>query len=320
MTRPEPAPRRAFSWLDLARALFLLAAVAFGWWGLRSRGTEIAEALAQTSPPRVLSSCVLVLVGLSITGAVWRRILAGFGHPVPARDASAIFFVGQLGKYIPGSVWSLGAQADMARRFHVPARTTVAVGLVFLWVNVVTAVPVGALLADLSTFGILGSPLVRLAAFLLGLGAMTPPVLSRIGRVLAKSPEPLAVGWPGSAAFLAMMATVWSLYGAAATLVVPPPALTAAGGAAAVVLPVIGAFAISYVVGVLVVLAPAGVGAREVALIALLTPAIGLTAAAATALLIRAVHTVCDFGIAGASWLLARGGRTAPIQDSAGMP
>ena len=37
---------------------------------------------------------------------------------LPARDGLATFFVGQLGKYIPGSVWSIGAQAQMAGR-HV---------------------------------------------------------------------------------------------------------------------------------------------------------------------------------------------------------
>ena len=37
-----------------------------------------------------------------------------------------------------------------------------------------------------------------------------------------------------------------------------------------------GAFALAYAVGVLVVLAPAGVGAREVTLVALLAPVIGV--------------------------------------------
>lgn len=302
--RPSHPSASRIGWLDVARVLFVLAAVAFGWWGLRSRGPELRDALAQASPSRCLLAALLVLVGLTITGLVWRRLLIAMGHVVPPLPAAGIFFVGQLGKYIPGSVWSLGAQADMARRFGVLARTTVTVGLLFLWVHLVTALGVAAALGvPVAALDVLW---VRLLAGVFAVVAISPPVLVRLGALLARTPEPPRMTWRGAAGLALMMVAVWGLYGMAAVLVVPPPVLTAAGGAAAVTALFVSAFALSYVVGVVVILAPAGVGAREVALVAMLAPAVGVAPAAATALLIRGVHTVCDFSIAGLAWLAAR--------------
>ena len=62
--------------------------------------------------------------------------MAGLGAALPLREGLATFFVGQLGKYIPGSVWSIGAQAQMAARRSVPPRVTVAAGLLFLGYHV----------------------------------------------------------------------------------------------------------------------------------------------------------------------------------------
>lgn len=291
--------------LDVARGLFLVAAVGFGWWALRSRWDEVTEALAQVSPGRVVAACVAVLSGLAVTSVIWRALMSAFGHSLDPRRATALFFVGQLGKYIPGSIWSLGAQADMARRDHVPPRTTVTVGLLFLWVHVATAVSVGAVLVEVPDGWPELGPALRVALAAVGLIALAPPVLTRLARVLAT--EPLRISSRVVVGILLAMAVVWAAYGLGVALVVPPGALTDAGGLGAVLLPWTGAFAVSYVAGVVIILAPAGVGVREGVLIALMAPAVGVPVAAASALLVRVVHTVCDFAIAAIAWLVARG-------------
>jgi len=323
--------RRRVGALDVLRGLFLVAAIGFGWWGLREYRTEIVEALSLTSPARVLVAIAVVFAGVAVTGVVWRSVLAGYGHDVPRLPASAIFFVGQIGKYIPGSVWSLGAQADMARRYRVPSRTTVAVGLVFLWVHVVSALPVALLLGQRGAGSGDQSALVpgqvsdwitdppwgvTLAGCLVAILLLSPAVLGLMGRLLAGPEQPLRLGWSQSVALMALMALTWALYGVGLALVVPPPALESAGGFAAVLGPVTAAFAASYMVGVVVVLAPAGAGVRELTLIALLAPLFGVPSATAAALLMRVVHTIDDFAIAGIAWLAARPARDErPVPD-----
>ncbi len=319
---PGPGPtgqgRRGAGPWDIVRGLFLVSALGFGWWGLREYHLEIGAALSRTSPVRVLASMVVVLAGLAMTGAVWRTILAAAGHSVPARPAAAIFFIGQLGKYLPGSVWSLGAQADMARRFAVPVRTTVAVGLAFLWVHVASALPVAALLGlldagadEVEAPGPLAQWTSRMpaGAVLVASGvtvvALSPAMMRWIGRLLAGPGQSLRLRWAQSAQLLGFMAVVWVAYGLALVLVLPPSAGPAVGGIA-LFWTATAAFAAAYVLGVVFVLAPAGAAIRELTLIGLLAPLVGVPAAAAAAILIRVVHTVADFTMAGLSWL---GGR-----------
>lgn len=289
-------------WWVVARVAFVAAALGFGWWWLRGQWPEVLEALAAVGVGRTLASLVLVVVGLLLTGVVWAGILRAYGHDVPRGLAMGVFFVGQIGKYIPGSVWSFGAQAKMATRYDVPARTTVATGLVFLWWSVVTAgIASGAgMLAGLPVAGLprwLGA--VAVAA---GIALLLPPVTERLAARLAGTPRPsLPLGL--SASVTALMLVSWVLYGLALALLVP----SGAGLSSGFVLQVTAAFALAYAVGVVVILAPAGLGAREVVLVALLTPLVGAVPAAAAALLSRLVHTAGDFLLALAGWLRTRG-------------
>ena len=43
----------------------------------------------------------------------WQVLLAGLGSPLRTTTAGRIFFIGQLGKYIPGSVWPILTQMEL---------------------------------------------------------------------------------------------------------------------------------------------------------------------------------------------------------------
>jgi len=66
---------------------------------------------------------------------------------------------------------------------------------------------------------------------------------------------------------------------------------------------VIGAFAASFMVGLVIPFAPAGVGARELTLVALLATVLPVSDAIAAALVVRIGHTIADFGLAGTTWV-----------------
>lgn len=291
------SPSRQERALGALRGVFLAAVLTFAWLGLRGRWDEVGDALSETSPVGAVAGLLLVLAGLSVTGLVWRRLMACLGAPMPVVDGNATFFVGQLGKYIPGSVWSIGAQARLAARHRIPARTTVAAGLLFLSYHVATAVVVGALALLLGT---LDSPWPTWVSVLglVGAGAGLLPIVVRraAGRVAGVEPR---LGARETVIVLALMAVVWAAYAASLVLLapgVPWDDLVALGAA----------FAAAYAVGVVVVVAPAGVGAREGVFVLLLTPVTGVAGAAALALLARVVHTVAD-GVLAALWSVAAG-------------
>lgn len=276
--------------LRVARVVFVLATLAGAWWGFRGRWSEVGEALAGTGPLRLAGAVALAALGLALTGCLWRMLLRGVGSDVGVSDAAAVFFVGQLGKYVPGSVWSVAAQAQLGRRHDVPARSSLAASAVFLLVHTATGLLLGGVLLAVSGPGRIPVAYAVLGA-VVGCIALAPPLVRRLADRLAGRTTRFGVA--ELAATMALMGLVWLLYGASSLLLVP------AGPGTPGLVGTTAAFAVAHAVGVLVVLAPAGVGAREGVLVALLAPALGVPGAAAVALLSRLVHALADFAVAG---------------------
>lgn len=284
--------------------LVVLLALVGAWWGFRGRWAEVAAALAATGPLRLAAAVALAVVGLALTGVLWRRLLGCTGSGVGVLDAAAVFFVGQLGKYVPGSVWSVAVHAQLGRRHDVPARSSVAASSLFLVVHTATGLLLGGLLLAPEGAGPVPDATVAIAV-VVGAAALAPPVLRRLAdRLCGRGTR---FGGRDVAAVLALMAGTWLAYGASLTVLVP-----GSSGSAPSLVSAAGTFALAHAAGVLVVLAPAGLGAREGVLVALLAPALGVPGAAAVALLSRVVHALADFLVAGAAAWARPGRRTRP--------
>ena len=291
-----------------ARIGFVLLTIGFAWWGFHGRWDEIGEQIARSGPIALSVAVVLTGAGLSATALLWRRVLSRLGTTVPRRDASAVFLVGQLGKYIPGSVWTFAAQASLGRRHRVPARASVTASSVFLLLHTFSGLLLGSVLA---LTGALDTRIDRwwwLAAAVGSLVVVSPPVVRRIADRMVGKGTTARFSASDLLVTLVVMAGVWFTYGAAVGAL-----LDVRRGDQLVL--ATGAFAISHAVGVLLILAPAGLGAREGVLIALLSPTFGVGAAAATALLARVVHAVADFAAAAMSRALASSRRPAPTSQ-----
>ena len=293
--------------LDLLRIAFVPAAAIGAFLALRGRWDDVAGAVARTPMPSMLVAFAFVMTGVTATSVVWLRVVAGYGHRVPWSAGSRVFFVGQLGKYIPGSLWSIGAQARMASEYGVPARSTVGASLVFLGVHVATALMLGAglILAGPAHPPVPAAGLVLV--LVLGAVGLAPAVVNRLGTLVAGRSSPLRLRGGDLAGILLLMTAAWACYAAALATLLP---LRSPGTLAAAT----GAFAVAYAVGVLIVLAPAGLGAREAAFVLLLAPVTGVAVATSLALLTRALQTAADFLLAALAW--RTGHRVAPPQPS----
>ncbi|MDF9715922.1 flippase-like domain-containing protein [Nocardioides sp. ChNu-153] len=297
---------RARAWA--VRLLFLAVVLGCAAWSLDGRWHEVGDAVRRVHPVPLAGAVLLTCVGLLATSVVWRRTLAAFGYAVPPREARSVFFTSQLGKYVPGAVWAIGVQARLAARHHVPVRVTITTALVFTGIHLLTAGLLGGVLvaADLAP-----APGPRWLGVLAAAGCalgLVPAVSRRLLRRAAGAD--LAVGWREPLAVVGLMALTWTAYALALLLLVEdrsPRSLAALAGA----------FALGYVAGVLVVVAPAGLGAREATFVAVLSPLTGLPMATAVALLARVVHTVADLLVAAATWRPARPAAT-PVGEAAG--
>jgi len=95
-------------------------AVAFGGYAVVRQWSGVRASLASIGVPTVAAAMVGVLIAMVASMQAWRLMLAALGSPLPIRVAARIVFVGQLGKYLPGSVWPMLAQMELGNAYHVP--------------------------------------------------------------------------------------------------------------------------------------------------------------------------------------------------------
>jgi len=253
-----------------------------------------------------------------LTMQVWRSLLTAAGSKLPTRAASRIFFIGQLGKYVPGSVWPVLTQMELGRTYKVPRQRSATVAMLSMMIGLTSG-----LLATLIGLPFLsgGSARTYWWAFLfipVLLVCLHPRVLNPViafGLRLMRKPAP-ETPLTGRAIATAIVVNVasWFCYGL--QIWVMTARLGVHGGDT--LLAAVGAYALAWCVGFLFVLAPAGAGIREVILIAELSSMTGIGSGAATAIALvsRGVTVLGDLAGAGVAALLGRGTATAALTES----
>jgi glycosyltransferase 2 family protein len=278
---------------------FGAAAVAIGGYAVARQWTDVRAALASIGAPMVAAAMVSVLIAMFAAMQVWRVLLAALGSPLPIRVAARIMFVGQLGKYVPGSIWPVLAQMELGNAHRVPRHHSASASVLTMLVSMLSG-----LLAALVTLPFLAGSTPYLWAFLAapGLLACLHPkvlnsILGRLFRLTRRPPleQPLTARAIGTS--LAWSFGSWIFYGLQIWLLATR--LGAPRGPAALL--ALGGFAFAWIAGFLAVFAPAGAGVREVVLVALLGPMIGVGAGTAVALVSRALTTIGDLLAAAAA-------------------
>ncbi len=314
----DPRPPRTSRLADLLAIGFVVVAVGIAGWALRGELPEVLAAAGRIAWWRMVLALVCVVAGLLATAEVWKYCLSALGSSVSSSAARQIFFPAQVGKYLPGSIWPFLAQMRFAREHGVPGGLALLAGSVFLVVHAVTSVLVGALLlisqpALVSRFGWAGA-CIPLAFVLLH-----PKVINLLARKLAgrSGVEPPVLRWRDLVRPLAWMLPAWVAYGLAGYLLAAP----FTDSVVQLLVVCTGAFALGWIVGLVVFIAPAGVGAREAVLILALTPLLGVAAATTVSLILRVVHTLADILLALRYGLVrARRARRQPAEQPADTP
>jgi uncharacterized membrane protein YbhN (UPF0104 family) len=286
--------RKRRSWGSIVRALVLLGLLAFVAVALADRWQEIRPVLARLSLPAVALTMVAVLGSLFLTFLGWRAALAGLGSPLPVGGAMRVFFLGQLGKYVPGSVWSVVAQAELGRDYGVPRRSSGAAAIIATLVALVTGLGVagvGLPLLGSDAYARYSWTLVLLPVALV---VLWPPVLNRLIaqalRLARRDPMPVSLNLETVMRVTGWSLGAWALYGVHVWIL----ALSLGAGGATLLLKATAAFACAWCIGFLLIVAPAGAGAREAALILLLQPTMPSAEATVVALTSRLVITAAD--------------------------
>lgn len=253
------------------------------------------------------ASAAVLASGYALSGWLWARMVREMGGPqLGAWTAVRIYMVANLGRYVPGKVLQIAGLAWLSRREGVPAGTAMAAAVVGHGVALLGATSIGlvAFFGPDPRYRAMGWIGVALAAFFV-IATSIPAsagLLERLWRGLAgrageESPPSVARAGFGLR-WTAWYALNWGVYAAAFWLF-----FMGLEGSASF-WRVGPAFAAAYLVGYLVLFAPAGVGIRESALVVFLLPVLPRDAALALAVATRLWTTVVEVVPAGVMALI----------------
>ncbi|HEX9394652.1 MAG TPA: lysylphosphatidylglycerol synthase domain-containing protein [Gemmatimonadales bacterium] len=308
-TQAAPAGRSTRRWLWWGLQIVVAAVVVRLAWGAIARNWDEFRTLHVSivwHPGWIALAVVAVLASYASSVEAWRRILAGWAQRLPYWSAVRVWLVAGLGRYIPGKVWTVAGMIVLAQRAGVESWAAGASAFAIQAVAIGTAVAVVAAATPGAESALrLGAALV-VAVGTIGLLAWdrAAQVVARLaGSTLQVRPLPLMA----VAESAALGVVSWVAHGTAFWLL-------ARGLGLPGTLPIataLGVFALGYVLGLLALFAPGGVGVREVVLIGLLTPALGAGGAVALSVASRIVLTLTEVAAPLVVLLVTRGPRRA---------
>jgi len=256
---------RAAQWVFAALVLFFAAASLAGQWD--KVGTRLVH--IQFGWQWIAAATLLILVTYALLIEGWRRILSAWDSHLAFTHAARIWFLSNLGKYVPGNIWSLTAMGVMASKRGLSGLAAAGSSIIMQMVTLAT----GTAIVMVTSAKLLGQPLlVGAAVLLLVVGLLTaprflPPLAVWAGNLTGREIAPPSVP-PASIWTAAVASTLsWLLYGLAFQFFVRG----LLGDAPGEISSYIAVYTAAYILGFISPIAPAGLGVREITLAAFMT-------------------------------------------------
>lgn len=254
------ATRLAFALLAIAAVLLAGRSIALQWGAFRASGAHLQPRWALVG-----ASSLIVLVTYALLIETWRRTVQAWDSELRFASAARIWCISNLGRYLPGKVWQIGAMGVMAQREGVSAIAATGSALVINLVNLLAGF--GVVLVTGADFFDAPRAALALAALLLAGILAAPRMVQPMGRLAARLVG-RAIEVPDLPARAVWRACVgcllaWLLYGVAFQLFVAGVLGSAPGRTTSY----IAAFTGSYLLGYIALFAPGGIGVREGSLI-----------------------------------------------------
>lgn len=323
----KPRSRPWLRWAKIAFRVAIFAAVALGIaHTVRKSLSQFEEQRFRLDELRVgwlLFSGLLYLVGSLPTWWFWHRVLVAMGQAPGSRTSLRAFYIGHLGKYVPGKAMVVVLRAGMVGGPQVSR----AVAATAVFVETLTTMAVGAVVAAAilawrfqHDWRLLALALIL--AICAGVPAW-PPIFRRVVRLLRlhrASPEIepalraldfrlMASGWGAlSLSWLALGGSLWATLAAMPRV---PESLFDLPTS----LPLLTACAALAMVAGFVSLIPGGVGVREFVVMTLLAPVFGEATAVVSAILLRFIWLLAELASSAILYWVRDSVRDAQLEE-----
>ncbi|MDX6227782.1 MAG: glycosyltransferase 2 family protein [Frankiales bacterium] len=300
-------------WLWRALRLgFVVLAVGLLVAALVDQWPHVSSGWHQLPVSSLLLAGGAVLLGLFFSALAWRALLADLGQHVPVTGAVRVFFVGQLGKYLPGSVWPVVAQMELGKAHGLSKRPVGTVALLVMVLNVATGLLVAVVLLPFTSPHALSQRGWVIALLPVGLALLHPrvlnPVVDKAFRLARREPLEQPLTLRGIAVATGWTMLMWASYGVHVWVLAEG---LHAKHAASLPLLATGAFALAWTAGFVAIIFPAGAGIREAVLVVALAAVMPYEHRVALAAVSRLLMTAGDLVWGAIGGLTRNGGRAA---------
>lgn len=227
------------------------------------------------------ASLLLMQVVLYAQSAIWSTLVGFFGKTISYNKAFKIAYLAQLGRYLPGRIWQLFGMIYLAGKQGISKEEAT----VSFLLSQLFATPPGLLIVVVYLFMLetaakyhnyiafawiaVGTMLAFIVVFLKP--AWFRACINFAVRLLRQTPVEFRLEKKLGLQVLFFYFVTWNLYGVSFYLFLK----SILPGYDFGLIEIIGAWTLAYLVGYWAIVLPAGIGAREAALIILLAPIIG---------------------------------------------
>lgn len=287
--------------------VFIGAAIFFFARSLHLDTDTLARIAPVLSPKNIAALAILGVANLLTQHAAWQIITRQIGASIPYRWSLGIWSYSNVGKYVPGKIVPLFIRSKAYGRFDVgPLRVGYALFLDHFFSLLAAAVVATLVVAQLPT---LSTPIgwLILAAGAAGAGLVLWPrganiVTARLAQLAGKErPPPLTRPYLLGCLSIHIAGLFWQGLG-----MVILAQVFGAGGVDDMPF-LVGALAFASTVGMLSVFAPAGIGVKDLTLLALLTQIMPAPQAALIAVAARLWTSGTELLIGFAAYLVMPG-------------
>jgi uncharacterized membrane protein YbhN (UPF0104 family) len=308
-------------WLATALKLLIVAVV---FWFVRDTIYQAVEKLGEHplrfDPLWLTAAGGLYLLGLLPAGWFWHRVLLALGQDAKLGETLRAYYVGHLGKYVPGKAMVVVIRAGLIRS----RRVDTGVAAVSVFFETLTMMSVGACIAAaILAVWFREQGVLCLTAVVLMVAAGIPILpgvfrrlvrLARVGRSDPAIAEKLdGLGYGTLLVGVVAMAIAWVILGASFWAVLRAMGVPDLDLLGQMPLYVAGV-SLAMVAGFLSLI-PGGAGVRELILTELMVPHFGEVVALVSAILLRLVWLTAELAISGILWFA--GPKTADHPGSA---
>jgi uncharacterized membrane protein YbhN (UPF0104 family) len=290
----------------LARLAVLLIVLAFSGYGLAVEWSGVQAALDRLQWYTVAGSVAAAMAGSWAMVMAWRALLADLGSPLPVLAATRISFVSQLGKYVPGAVWSFAGHVELGYDRGVPRLRGAASVVMALGVAVAVGLVIASAGLPLASASAARHYLWLLATIPVLMACLCPPVLGwltdRLLGLMRMQRPARRPSWRALAVAVGWSVLGWFLQGLGVWVLLA----SVTGRSVHVLLLAVAGYALAFSASLVLIVFPGGIGPREVILIATLAPVLDRPAALALALVVRVATTLSDLAWGGIGLLIGR--------------